>query len=78
MDKKTARKILQGHQRRQEYNQADQTCIESEAVSITAPKENIWSGLTELETISVVSWLFAQPELNLTASENATMWDNKL
>ncbi|KAK2007417.1 amine oxidase catalytic domain-containing protein [Colletotrichum eremochloae] len=64
----------QRHQRRQ----ASQSCIESEAVAITAPKENIWSDLTHSETTSVVGWLLAQPELNLTVSSNATIWDNKI
>ncbi|KAJ9662521.1 hypothetical protein H2201_006009 [Coniosporium apollinis] len=30
----------------------------------------------QAETVSVAEWLFAQPALNLTVSENATEWDN--
>lgn len=54
------------------------SCVDSNATSITAPKDNIWGGLTDLEASSVVSWLFDQPELNLTISEDAGEWDNSV
>lgn len=53
-------------------------CSESAARTVSAPKQNVWGGLTDEEAASVVSWLFAQPDLNLTVSENATEWDNTM
>lgn len=44
----------------------------------TAPYENVWGGLANEEAASVIAWLFAQPALNLTVSENATNWDNSM
>lgn len=43
-----------------------------------APYDNIWGGLSDTEAASVIAWLFAQPSLNLTVSENATGWDNSM
>jgi primary-amine oxidase len=51
-------------------------CVDSNAVSITAPKRNVWGSLTDAETAAVTQWLFAQPDLNLTASNSAGDWDN--
>jgi primary-amine oxidase len=48
------------------------------AYPITAPKENVWGGLTDVEAAGVASWLFAQTELNLTVSEEAGEWDNHM
>ncbi len=39
---------------------------------------NVWGELADRDAADVVGFLFAQPELNLTASENATEWDNTL
>lgn len=50
------------------------TCADANA--ITAPKENVWGGLTDVEAAGVTAWLFAQAELNLTISEDAGEWDN--
>ncbi|GKT67922.1 copper amine oxidase [Colletotrichum tofieldiae] len=47
-------------------------CVPHSPLDIEAPKENIWSGLTGPEAAGVTEWLFAQKELNLTLSENAT------
>jgi primary-amine oxidase len=52
----------------------DTACIEHDATSVTAPKANIWSGLTDIEASSVTAWLFAQSELNLTITEDAGAW----
>lgn len=52
------------------------SCAGTGATEITAPKENVWNTLDDVDAASVVSWLFAQPEFNLTVSENATSWDN--
>lgn len=52
------------------------SCAGTGATEITAPKKNIWDTLDDVDAASVVSWLFAQPEFNLTVSENATSWDN--
>jgi primary-amine oxidase len=53
-------------------------CVIQNAQIIQAPKVNIWGGLTGPEASGVVSWLFAQPELNLTESEKAGNWDNTM
>ena len=37
-----------------------------------AVKQNVWGGLTDVETASVLSWLFAQKDLNLTAHERSS------
>lgn len=54
----------------------NETCAKTLAKDITAPKANIWGPLTDIETAGVVEWLFAQPELNLTLSDEAGEWDN--
>jgi primary-amine oxidase len=53
-------------------------CVIQNAQTTAAPKKNIWGGLTGEEASGVVSWLFAQPELNLTESEKAGNWDNTM
>lgn len=53
-------------------------CVVHDPNDVDAPKENIWSGLTGPEAAGVTEWLFAQTELNLTQSENATSWDNTM
>lgn len=64
------------------YRRADEdnlpSCKDSAATTITAPKANIWSALTETEAAGLVAWMFDQPELNLTVSDNATSWDNTM
>lgn len=52
------------------------SCTEAPATTIKAPKSNIWGQLTNDEAASVVAWLFAQEDLNLTTSEDAGAWDN--
>lgn len=59
-------------------NETQQSCAGTGAVSITAPKQNIWDQLADTEAAGVVAWLFAQPEFNLTVAENATAWDNSV
>lgn len=54
------------------------TCLESNATVITAPKENIWGGLTDIEAAGVVSFLFSQADLNLTTTDEAGEWDNSV
>jgi len=46
------------------------------AAAATAPKPNLWLGLTNDEAASVTKWLFAQDALNLTTTEEAGEWDN--
>uniref|UniRef100_A0A8H7NNM6 Amine oxidase n=1 Tax=Bionectria ochroleuca TaxID=29856 RepID=A0A8H7NNM6_BIOOC len=53
-------------------------CDIKSALGIEAPKENLWAELSEPEAVSVVEWLFAQPDLNLTTAEDAGSWDNTL
>ncbi|KAF7315690.1 Amine oxidase [Mycena indigotica] len=43
-----------------------------------APKENIFISLTDDEAAAVISFLHKQPALNLTATANATAWDNAI
>lgn len=52
------------------------TCAELSATAVTAPKDNLWSELDDTDAAAIVAWLFAQPEFNLTVSDNATEWDN--
>jgi primary-amine oxidase len=54
------------------------SCTETAATAIKAPKPNIWGPLTNDEAASVVAWLFAQEDLNLTISEDAGSWDNTM
>lgn len=54
------------------------SCVDSNATVIKAPKHNVWEGLTDEETASVVKWLFQQPTLNLTVTEGAGEWDNTM
>jgi primary-amine oxidase len=53
-------------------------CVIQNAQLTQAPKKNIWGSLTGDEASGIVSWLFAQPELNLTESEKAGNWDNTM
>ncbi|CAI6089956.1 unnamed protein product [Clonostachys chloroleuca] len=55
-----------------------EACDVKSALDIEAPKENLWAELSEPEAVSVVEWLFAQPDLNLTTAEDAGSWDNTL
>jgi primary-amine oxidase len=74
--KKVARSALRHSLEGRQANSSSAYCSEATAASITAPKENIWAGLTDTEASSVVAWLFAQQSLNLTATEDAGPWDN--
>ncbi|KAH8731081.1 copper amine oxidase [Phaeosphaeriaceae sp. PMI808] len=64
--------------KRQNITIEPQDCIISDALATKSPKQNIWGSLTGPEASGVVSWLFAQKELNLTVAENATNWDNTI
>lgn len=44
--------------------------------TVTAPRPNVFRDLSPPEVAGVASWLFAQPDLNITASEEAGEWDN--
>lgn len=57
---------------------ASSSCAGVGAAAITAPKTNVWDQLEDVDAAGVVAWLFAQPEFNLTVSENATAWDNSV
>lgn len=46
--------------------------------AITAPKPNVFRELSPPEVAGVAEWLFAQPDLNLTAAEDAGEWDNTI
>lgn len=54
------------------------SCAGTGATEITAPKKNVWDTLDDVDAANIVSWLFAQPEFNLTVSEDATSWDNSV
>ncbi|EGO55253.1 hypothetical protein NEUTE1DRAFT_85409 [Neurospora tetrasperma FGSC 2508] len=64
----------QSHTRRTE----EVPCADVLAKPITAPKPNIWGQLTGEEISSVVDWLFAQEQFNLTVTEEAGPWDNTI
>ncbi|QRV88148.1 primary-amine oxidase [Ceratobasidium sp. AG-Ba] len=49
------------------------TCPSDGALSVTAPKTNIWAPLSLADTKKVEDWLYKQKPLNLTRIENATM-----
>jgi primary-amine oxidase len=68
--------MINGKAKAKRLNMPRTTCPEVAATEVTAPKTNVWGGLTDVEAASVASWLFAQSDLNLTVSENATEWDN--
>lgn len=53
-------------------------CVDSNATKITAPYKNVWDELDDTEAAAVVQWLFRQPELNLTVSDQAGNWDNAI
>ncbi|KAJ5587639.1 uncharacterized protein N7459_003404 [Penicillium hispanicum] len=55
-----------------------ESCLKSNYTQIQAPRQNIWSGLTDPEAASVLSWLFKQPDLNLTTTKEAGNWDNTI
>ena len=46
--------------------------------SIVAPFVNIWAQLSNDEAAQTVAFMHAQPDLNLTRTENATSWDNSI
>ena len=54
------------------------SCSENNYNQVLAPKVNVWGGLTDVEAASVTQWLFAQPEFNLTISDDAGEWDNTM
>jgi len=54
------------------------SCSEDLTTKITAPKPNPWAPLSDFETASVVAWLFAQEDLNLTVTADAGSWDNTM
>lgn len=56
----------------------DAECVENNATHIAAPFQNVWDELSNVEAASVVQWLFQQPELNLTVSDDAGPWDNTI
>lgn len=70
--------ILNGKTKTRRSGIWDNSCSNTTYNAVTAPKANVWSSLTDVEASSVVAWLFAQPELNLTVAENGTEWDNTL
>lgn len=76
--KKIARSALKHSLESRWPNTTVAACSDAAAHAITAPYENVWGGLTDAEAVSVVSWLFAQPALNLTATADAGSWDNTL
>ena len=53
-----------------------QIICKNPAPAIQAPKINTWSGLTDVETASILTWLFAQKDLNLTAHEPDSLIGN--
>lgn len=54
------------------------SCSSANYTHVLAPKANVWGGLTDVEAASVTQWLFAQPEFNLTVSDEAGEWDNTM
>jgi primary-amine oxidase len=73
--KRMSNTIKRSIDKRQDSND---TCAEGTATSISAPKSNVWGELSGQDAADVTKWLFAQSDLNLTQSENATSWDNTM
>lgn len=57
---------------------AGSSCASPGAQQISAPKSNIWGGLTDVEAASITAWLHNQQSLNLTAHFRAGDWDNTI
>lgn len=78
--RKAVSNMLKGKRDARLAQRSDNTtsCAGTGATEITAPKSNIWDQLDDVDAASVVSWLFAQPEFNLTVSEDATAWSNSV
>ena len=53
-------------------------CHDAAPENFHAPHQNVWGELTSKEAAGVTKWLFAQKDLNLTVSENATDWSNSI
>lgn len=73
-----ARKVLSSALGSRSYNETEPDCVVKSALDIQSPKENVWGTLTGPEAAGVVQWLFVQPDLNLTATEDAGNWDNSM
>ncbi|KAK3361962.1 amine oxidase catalytic domain-containing protein [Lasiosphaeria ovina] len=71
------KRAINGQQRRNN-SEPEPECALVLTTTTIAPKTNIWAPLSDVETAGVVEWLFAQADLNLTVSENATAWDNSI
>jgi primary-amine oxidase len=72
-----ARRALAAAMEKRQYANTS-LCVIEEALKTTAPKENVWGSLSDEEASSIVHWLFAQSDLNLTVMEDAGNWDNTL
>lgn len=57
---------------------AGSSCASPGSQQISAPKSNIWGGLTDFEAASITVWLHNQQSLNLTANSQAGDWDNTI
>lgn len=53
-------------------------CVTASSAEITAPKKNIWHGLTNEEAGDVAQFLFKSAEFKLVPTQNATEWNNTL
>ena len=53
-------------------------CVKNAPADFQAPKNNVWHGLTDVETSNVTKWVFHRKELNLTVARKAHEWDNKI
>lgn len=60
------------------HGRDEASCLDKGPPAIAAPFENVWDELANDEAAGVVQWLFQQPELNLTVSDEAGEWDNAI
>lgn len=67
------KRAVQGHKRAEPSS----PCTVG-STAVQAPKANPWKSLSNEETAAIVEWLFAQKDLNLTTTEEATNWDNTM
>lgn len=81
-DEKWLRKAVRRHQlsqsQKRQTDDPSSQCAEKTAATLSAPKTNIWWGLTQEEIAAVTKWCFAQKSLNLTKAADAGEWDNIL
>src|SRR3569833_2272115 len=73
------RRMQRSVERNRDDSAANSTKLlcQTAAPAVTAPKANVWGPLTDLETASILEWLFHQKELNLTTRPTGPPFGNQ-